>query len=983
MLTRQKWPLFLLTILFSQLFPVASFATEKSRSISFNQDKSRIYSANFDAGSVSIINRGSGKIMIENTIGRDIRRLALAEEKNLILASDFQNNKALLLDANSLKVRKVIDVPARPFGVIFDKKQQQFYLTSFKDKQLITVSLDGDITNTVTTEPTPRGLALTDDGRLLVSHSLSGQVSIYDVNHATPALSRVIQLIDTASNETKSVPQGKPRLLDNIAISPDGSTAWLPHVLWSFGHDFQFQSSVFPAVSLIDLTPGKEQEITEQRKQLFKQINIIESGNKVRIVSNPHDVLFSDDGKKVIVSLAGSEDLMVFDLSRELTKKKALQKKNSKKKKRRHRRKKVQGGAKVTQIYRNVPGDNPKGLLIDGQTLLVQNAMSLNIASFDTGAVGPFAKLKLKQANFANLVSHDPLPAQVRLGKTLFNQANSEKNKEHPMAGDFWMSCNSCHFDGFNFTNKQLMEDATKDKFSNAITGHVDTYKMIAGDPVAAYIDIIQKTQGGMGADPATEETITAIDMLNPPVAVAKMMGALNSYVRTQENLPYLSTWLKLDDDKKYAHPKEWLNSAQCKDCHSTIYDQWADSNHGMNMDHPYYRYQENVAAEIEGEEFRVLCRGCHTPQMVINNDNSPLTEFGDMWEKNASSLNAAYQHGTPVNERGTGCVFCHRVTEAEDAGGNTDLTVNIKDRQSYIFEDSNNQFLQWLAKKQINAAPNAHKMSYSKPELYQSSLYCATCHNEFTSGPGAKINDNFGEWLASPFNSPDDPSQHKTCIDCHMTQDVTDFDNKVAGQSTDDGPVKSNMRSHHFAGGNYYFTGMRNPEHKKLSIDILKTALTLSVEKQGDTFTANVTNANSGHDMPGGARRQVWLEVIATDANGKEVFSSGVMNNGYIPKNARRFIKIGVDKDDKPVGLRFWRYVKLSQDTRIKSGQTRQESYQLPSNIQYPITVKTRVLYQVFAKALTEQVRNAFPEENIPEPEVIELIKVQKIFSK
>jgi hypothetical protein len=130
---------------------------------------------------------------------------------------------------------------------------------------------------------------------------------------------------------------------------------------------------------------------------------------------------------------------------------------------------------------------------------------------------------------------------------------------------------------------------------------------------------------------------------------------------------------------------------------------------------------------------------------------------------------------------------------------------------------------------------------------------------------------------------------------------------------------------------------------------------------------------------MPGGARRQVWLEVIATDSSGKEVFSSGVMNNGYIPKDARRFIKIGVDKDDKPVGLRFWRYVKLSQDTRIKSGQTRQESYELPSNIQYPLMVKTRVRYQVFAKGLTEKVRVAFPKENIPEPEVIELLNVKK----
>jgi len=944
-------------------------AADKSSSIRFDSDKQRIYSANFDTGSVSILNRSDGKLIKEATVGKDIRRVAITDDEKQLLVTDYLNDRVLLLDAESLKVTHKIEVPSRPFGVVFNPVHQLFYVTSFERAKLLVINRSGEIVKTLSTERSPRGLALTDDGRLLVSHSMTGQVSLFDVSEKVPVLSKVIQLVDTAKNKTETVPQGKPRLLDNIVISPDGSTAWLPHVLWSFGHDFQFQSTVFPAISILDLEKGNEHEIVDERKQLFKQINIIESGNRVRIVSNPHDGVFTEDGKKVMFTMAGSEDLVVFDLSRQ-----------GKKNKNRHRRKKFQGGVKATQIYRNVPGNNPKGLIVSGRELYVQNAMSLDIAKFDTGAAGPFAKLKLSEKSFANLVSYDPLPAQLRLGKTLFNSANTAENPEMPMAGDFWMSCNSCHFDGFNFTNKQLMEDGKKDRFENALTGHVDVRKMIAGDPVGAYIDIIQKTQGGMGGDPR-EDAPEEISVENPPVEVAKMMVALNEYVRSQENLPYLSTWLRLDDNKRYTHPDEWINSAECSECHKTIYDQWADSNHGMNMDHPYYRQHENVAAKVEGEEFRVLCRGCHAPQMVINGDNKPLEEFGDMYEKRGESLLQAMAHGKPVNERGTGCVFCHRVTKAEDAGGNTDMTVNLKDRESYVFEDADSTLLKWLSEKQINANPEKHKASYSNPDLYQSSLYCATCHNEFTTGQGANINDNFGEWLASPFNAPDDPSQHKTCIDCHMTQDVSDFDNKVGGQSTDDGPMKSNLRSHHFAGGNYFFTGMRNPEHKKLSEDILKTALTLEVEKQGAALTAKITNVNSGHDMPGGARRQVWLEVIATDANGKRVFESGVMKDGYIPKDARKFIKVGVDRDGKPAGQIFWRYVKIGKDTRLKSGKTRNEVFELPEQVQYPLTVSTRVLYQVFAKGLTEKVRAAFPEENIPDPEVIELQKVVQVY--
>ena len=956
----------------SLIFLMAShsaWASVKSSSMLFTQDDKQIVSANFDAGSVSIINKETGERVRESFIGQDIRRIALNGQQDQLLASDYLGDQLLLLDADSLEVVKRIPTPSRPFGVIYNAHTDQFYATSFEQDKLLVLSSDGDIVEQLDTEPTPRGLAITDDGRLFVTHAMTGQVSIYDVTSSKPQLDKVIQLVDTPEDTSLSVPQGKPRLLDNIVISPDGNEVWLPHVLWSFGHDFQFQSTVFPTISILDIEKGQEQERVQERKQLFKQINIIESGNQLRIISNPHDGAFSQDGKKVIFTLSGSEDLLVFDLSRQ-----------GKTNKKRHRRKKFQGGVKATQIYRNVPGDNPKALLISGQELFVQKAMSLDISTFDIGKPGPFSKVKLTQEKFASLVSKDPVPKLIREGKRLFNSANTAEGGEFPMAGDFWMSCNSCHLDGFNFTNRFLMKDGNeaKDRFENAVTGHVNPIKMIAGDPVAAYIDMIQKTQGGMGGDPRDGKP-AMVDVFNPPVKVAKQMMALNEYIKEPHNLPYLSTWLRLDDKKsKYTHPDQWLNSAECADCHATIYDQWADSNHGMNMDHPYYRFQEDFAAQEEGEEFRTLCRGCHAPQGIINNKitNKSLVDYGDMWEKNGASLKEAYAHGKSVDERGTGCVFCHRVTKAENAGGNTDMTINLKDREGYIFEDTKAAMLKWLEQKQINAFPEPHKVSYSKPDLYQDSLYCATCHNEFTTGPGAKINDNYGEWLASPFNNPQDPSKNKTCIDCHMTQDVTDFDNRVDGQSTDDGPIKKDMRSHHFVGGNYFFTGMRNPEHKKMSIDILRTALTLSVEKQGNTFIAHVTNVNSGHDMPGGARRQVWLEIIATDAEGKRVFESGVMKEGFIPKEAHRFIKIGVDADGKSVGLKFWRYVKIGQDTRIKSGETRHEKYELPTEVTYPLTVSTRVLYQVFPKALSDKVRAAYPDENIPEPEVIELEK-------
>ncbi len=51
------------------------------------------------------------------------------------------------------------------------------------------------------------------------------------------------------------------------------------------------------------------------------------------------------------------------------------------------------------------------------------------------------------------------------------------------------------------------------------------------------------------------------------------------------------------------------------------------------------------------------------------------------------------------------------------------------------------------------------------------------------------------------------------------------------------------------------------------------------------------------------------------------------------------------------------------------------------PDYVNHPLTVSTRVLNQELARALTEKVHNPYPKENMPEPEVIELVKVIETF--
>jgi len=978
----QPFIVFLITFFFS-----AGVYAESSSSIIEKSDGHAIYSANFDGGSITLINPNALMDRKERVLGKDIRRLALNHDESQLLVSDYVGEKVFWLDSENLTVEHELAIAGRPFGIVHDKQSQLYWLTLFEKGQLLALNQSGDIVFQLDTLETPRGLALTADKRLLVSHAMTGQVSIYDVSVSSQneehdkatfiELIKVIQLA-TVEHEDEFVSQGQPRVLDDIALSPDESEAWLPHLLWNFDHEFQFQSTVFPAISILDLTAGKEKEQIELRKELFKQMNIVDNNNRTQIVSNPHDVEFSADGNKVYVTFSGSEDLVVFDRSRSLKANKKRKKKRSKR-----RQGKISQGAKVTQILRNLPGDNPRGLLITtssssdnsnsvSEKIYVQNAISQDVDLILPGK-GSFDKAKVAQTELYKTVISDPLKPAQRRGAQLFNLANNHKNPELPMTGDFWMSCNSCHLDGFNFTNKYLVEKRGENKYSNAILGHGRLNKMIVGDFLADYLRIIQDTQGGMGHD--SRDGAITVEPSKPGSDVLAMMTDLHQYITAPENLPRLTTWLRLEDgERRTVHDSEWINSAACESCHSDLYAQWSDSNHRlMGGSNPYYAVLEDVAAATEGEGFRAWCSSCHNPERVLA--GKPFRGHQNlMFEQQGQSLKDELAQGKHGAKEGTGCLFCHRITKLEDAGGNAAMTVNLKDRQQYVFENSKNDILNWLGNSQINAKPEEHKKSYSQG-FYKDELYCKSCHNEFSPGLGAMIVDTWGEWEASSFNNPEQPEKHKGCIACHMHGDVNKIGEDIPGISTDGGRVKDNVITHQFSGANHFLLGLRNKPLEKMSIDLLKTSAKLEQTVTDNSVQVRVTNVGAGHALPTGVAdfRQFWLHLRVEDADGHMVFESGALDgDGHLEKNARVFMKEFGDKEGNPVGLIFWRYEKMLSDTRIPADGYRDEVFKLPTGIKRPLIIRTSLMYRVYPQWVTNAVQKKYPK--LPNPEAIEL---------
>ncbi|MBU1657580.1 cytochrome c family protein [bacterium] len=451
-------------------------------------------------------------------------------------------------------------------------------------------------------------------------------------------------------------------------------------------------------------------------------------------------------------------------------------------------------------------------------------------------------------------------------------------------------------------------------------------------------------------------------------------------------------TNMQLEKNVEKYHVQDWTNSAKCKSCHNEIFNQWADSNHrhiaGTN---PYYMVMENLAGEDKGQEFRKWCMGCHNPSAVttgqektthaMSGNNMPDILFSG---GSADLIDALKTHGNARLEQGVSCITCHRIMKTESKG-NSSYTLDLTNRNKYVFEDSDSGMKHWLSEKFINSNPQAHKESYSNP-IYKKSAYCASCHDEFLPESGLGVVSTFKEWEKSPFNNPADSKKHKDCIDCHMTNLKDNKFSPLKGTSTEGGKLKDDVKVHYFAGSNHFLSGLKNKVNADQTIQLLKTSAELDVDIQEGIIKVGVKNIGAGHHLPTGVSdfRELWLDITIKDKNNKVVFESGkLQKDNNLGEDARPFMKVFGDENSVPVGLLFWRYKKLLSDTRIPAGEKRVETYAIQDSkkLQYPLTATVKLNFRIYPQWVTDAVRNAFPQ--LPNPPVVELNKIVKEFTK
>jgi YVTN family beta-propeller protein len=164
------------------------------------------------------------------------------------------------------------------------------------------------------------------------------------------------------------------------------------------GYNIQFDTSVFPKVSVLNLETGSHQS--------SEHVSLPETDRPVGL---PWDVALAQGDTELWVVNAASNDVSVVDISNPTSPSRVA----------------------------NVPvGDNPRGIVLgpDGITAYVNNTLAGTVSVIDTKAYAVTAVIT---------VTDIPLPPILLHGKRLYHSS-----ARSDLAQARWISCNTCHVEG-------------------------------------------------------------------------------------------------------------------------------------------------------------------------------------------------------------------------------------------------------------------------------------------------------------------------------------------------------------------------------------------------------------------------------------------------------------------------------------------------------------------------------------------------------
>jgi len=430
--------------------------TYASSAVAITPDGSTLLVVNPDSNSVTFVDATTQSAVAELAVGVDPRSVAISPDGSWACVTNQGSDTLSVIDIASRQVMRTVPTGDRPVGVVVSPLDDIVAVAELGDDRVRLLDPETWATRSVlVTHDRPHGVAFTPDGqRLLVTHLLSGDVTVLQLSPSALYLPLIVRGAATTASSSAAAHTAPAGALGawqstlstwpNVAPAPGvvinhtGTRAYLPQTMaHGLGLNTQFDNSVFPKVSVLNLEEG--------RHQTSEHISLPETDQPVGL---PWDIALARQDTELWVVNAGSNDVSVLDISDPTRPRRTA----------------------------HIPvGDNPRGITLhpDGQTAYVNNTLAGTISVIDTQA---YTVTKVIA------VTDIPLPPVLLQGKRLFHSS-----ARSDLAQARWISCNTCHVEGEHDGRNWLLQyigelppgaTAVITRNTTSLLGMIETYPL-------------------------------------------------------------------------------------------------------------------------------------------------------------------------------------------------------------------------------------------------------------------------------------------------------------------------------------------------------------------------------------------------------------------------------------------------------------------------------------------------------------------------
>lgn len=465
-------PRLLLLLLLAQWASVSAGAAIKTSSITMAGSALAVV-ANQYSNSVTFL-RVSDVVqpLVEIVVGVSPQTVAYDSDRSVVWVSNQGENKVSVLSVPDVtsgeapQLLGAIDTRGAPYGVLIGSKfayvsAQQADRVQVFDKYNYTLLTE------VAVASSPRGMTLSDDERwLYVSHFESGLISKIQT--------------DSFSVDTEISLGARAGLAQSITLDDAAQRAYVPNTIRNIDNtSLEFDTSVFPFVSIIDLQSG----IHLRRQRLA--LDIID-----KPVGLPLESLLS--GENLYVVNAASNDISVINIA-------------------------------TSQLRAHIEvGSFPIGIAksLDDTFVYIDNAVD--------GSVSVINAKSLSEIN-RTVVTQLPFDENIKQGLKLFHSSDDTR-----MAKDQWISCATCHFDGGSDNQTWHFPDGlrnTPSLIATAVTGPFHWSGNL--DEVQDVENTIRELQGGTGLASGEDNCKPTCDGADKNTGRSEALDNLTAFIAT------------------------------------------------------------------------------------------------------------------------------------------------------------------------------------------------------------------------------------------------------------------------------------------------------------------------------------------------------------------------------------------------------------------------------------------------------------------